>query len=797
MRIIYGKNLTEREKKAALEISAKCGILYDTARLLIYRNIDTVEKAEKFLHPEKMPLYDPFDLSDMRATAERLSLAKNNGENVLVFGDYDADGVCASTILYFALKKFGINAFVTVPEREDGYGLNAEKVEYYRKNYGVSLLVTVDCGISDYEKIQSIKSTGVDVIVTDHHEPPAILPDCLKINPKIAGQAYPFDGLCGAGVAFKLASALIGDAADEFLDLAALATVADSMDLIDENRVITARGLKLMNGRKRRSVFNYLSGGSGGSEKKLTSQTLAFGVAPRVNAGGRMGDACSALKAFIGTDEAEVFDYCVRLNRYNLERQADCDAIYREAKAKINSEKSYLNSVILVEKEGWTTGFIGIVAAKLVEDYNRPVIVFARSGDFMKGSARSVEGFNIYDAICAAKDFSLGFGGHSQAAGVSVSAERYAEFGKAVCDYASEMLTGRENEKEIFVDIKAKDKLSMRFVKEIELLEPFGVGNRRPLFSVETGSVTPKPLKVGSTHYSFATAAMEMLDFNGAADVTDLALNVKKEIIFEPNYSVFRNVETVKGFVKHIIPDYGDFSAASLKIFDNELKKLKSGGASDYKEIHSGDVRLTKGSGTAYLVSDERNLKNYALNGLKTYLFEKREKSNVNCVIVSPTALPDGYDKAIYLDVPSLVFPCGEARVCVDFSGTSRLGLLSVDRSDFEAVFRSLCELNNEKFDDPASFCEQYADVFADGFTGGVQNAEEKGLGFNGLIARVKRAFDGRGICAEQFVFSTEVFFELGFFEIKDGRLKRNAAVKSALNNSKIYNAVCALKVKI
>ena len=415
----------------------------------------------------------------------------------------------------------------------------------------------------------------------------------------------------------------------------------------------------------------------------------------------------------------------------------------------------------------------------------------------MKGSARSVEGLNIYDAICAAKDFSLGFGGHSQAAGVSVSAERFAEFGKAVCDYASEMLTGRENEKEIFVDIKAKDKLSMRFVKEIELLEPFGVGNRRPLFSVEIGSVTPKPLKVGSTHYSFATAAMEMLDFNGAADVTDLALNVKKEIIFEPNYSVFRNVETVKCFVKHIIPDYGDFSAASLKIFDNELKKLKSEGASDYKEIHSGDVRLTKGSGTAYLVSDERNLKNYALNGLKTYLFEKREKSNVNCVIVSPTALPDGYDKAIYLDVPSLVFPCGEARVCVDFSGTSRLGLLSVDRSDFEAGFRSLCELNNEKFDDPTSFCEQYADVFADDFTGGVQNAEEKGLGFNGLIARVKRAFDGRWICAEQFVFSTEVFFELGFFEVKDGRLKRNAAVKSALNNSKIYNAVCALKVKI
>lgn len=775
MKIVYGRELTDAEKSVATDISVECGITFDTARLLLYRNVDSVEKAKRFLSPSERGLYDPFGLKGMKDAAARIAIAKERGEKVLVFGDYDADGVCASSILYRALKEYGVTAFVTVPEREEGYGLNADKAETLKAELGFSLLVTVDCGISDRETIERIKKTGVDVIVTDHHEPPEILPDCVCVNPKIKGQEYPFDGLCGAGVAYKLASALIGKKADGYLDFAALATVADSMDLADENRCIVALGLKLINGAKKRAVFADLMSGS---DKKITSGTLAFGFAPRVNAGGRMGDAATALKAFISDDASEVRDLCVKLNAYNIARQADCELIYREAKAMINAGKTYLNSVITVGKEGWKTGFIGIVAAKLVEDYNRPVIVFAQSGDFMKGSARSVEGINVYDAIDYAKEYALGFGGHSQAAGVFLSTENYEKFRRAVCEFADKFPQGKDSEKELFVDMKTDGALSLAFVREIERLEPFGVGNRRPLFSVSAGSVNAKPIKAGSPHYSFLTDAIEMLDFNGAGDLTDLALDVPKEIVFEPNYSVFREKESAKGIVRYVLPDYGDFSVLSLEIFDNELKKLCGSDGADIacakdtanatdtarsKETANAtdtEIEIRKGYGTLYLVSDEENLKKYDLNGLKIYPFEKKDKTNANCVIVSANSIPEGYDEIVYLDEPTRFFPCAKSVSASCVKGTARWKTLSVDRSDFEAVYKYLCSAEGKPYAGAAAFY------------------------------RAERPETD----ARQFVFAAEVFFELGFFGVKNGRLTRNSTVKSALDKSVIYNTVCGVK---
>ena len=236
MEIIYGRKLTEQEEILCQQIAFECNILKDTARLLLYRNIDSVEKAKAFLSPGKRGFNNPFLLSDMEDAVNRIYKAKNCLENVLIFGDYDADGICATAVLYNCLQKMGIKVSAVIPEREEGYGLNTEKIRVLNDLEKIDLLITVDCGISDGEKIEEIKAFGIDVIVTDHHETPPILPDCIKINPKIPGQRYPFTGLCGAGVAYKLAKALIGDEADEFLDFTALATVADSMELIDENR---------------------------------------------------------------------------------------------------------------------------------------------------------------------------------------------------------------------------------------------------------------------------------------------------------------------------------------------------------------------------------------------------------------------------------------------------------------------------------------------------------------------------------------------------------------------------------
>ena len=332
MNIVYDADIKGNEK-AIKEIAFGCGILFDTAKLLYARKIDTVEKAKRFLSPSKSGFYDPYLFKNTAAIVKRIVVARENCENVLIFGDYDADGISATTVLYNSLKIFGITARTVIPEREEGYGINVEKV---LSGVKPDLLITVDCGISDYEKVKTLKDNGVDVIITDHHEPPEILPDCLILNPKVAGSGYPFDGLCGAGVAYKLGYALIGDAADDFLDFVALATVSDSMELVDENRDIVSEGLKILNGENIRPCFKYLLGEN---TKSITSQTLAFNIAPKINAGGRMGDAYSSLRLFLSDSIAEIAEKAELLKSYNVGRQVECENIYKEAKAKITAEQ--------------------------------------------------------------------------------------------------------------------------------------------------------------------------------------------------------------------------------------------------------------------------------------------------------------------------------------------------------------------------------------------------------------------------------------------------------------------------
>ena len=600
MKIIYPKALSEEDNGIIREISVKCGILTETARLLFDRGIKEPDAAKRFLNPDKSHFLNPFDLSGMQKATERIRLAKEINERVLIFGDYDADGICAATILRGVLKIYGINAMTVVPEREDGYGLNLEIIEDITSRDKIDLIITVDCGISDAEKISKLQENGIDVIVTDHHEPPEVLPDCICINPKIKGQKYGFDGLCGGGVAYKLGVALIGDKADVFLDFAALATVADSMDLIGENRDVVAEGLKIINARPR-AAFRFFLGDNG---KEVTAHTLAYAIAPRVNAGGRMGDANAALKLFSSEDENEIFDLAVKLNVYNADRQTLCEEAFESAKTIITETGANADGIILVCGDNLNAGILGIVAAKLVEIYNKPVIVFAENGDVYKGSARSVNGINIYDALCAVKDLLLNFGGHAQAAGLSVSKDNYETLRRRLNEYAESAFGGESAEKEICVDIVAADEIPLRLAEEIELLEPFGVGNRRPLFATSVGETAMSPLKENSPHYSFNTQAIEMLDFNGAKDVETLAFPVIKTLVFELNLSAFKNKKYVKGFLRNVVCDFNDFRpiddfAAELSVkrqdFSFYFSLISAGVNSPEKEfLDSALIDMTK-----------------------------------------------------------------------------------------------------------------------------------------------------------------------------------------------------------
>lgn len=760
MKIVYGKKLDNESTLRVQEIAMKCGVTFDTARLLFYRNQDTVEKAERFLTPSKKGFFNPYLLEDMDRAIDRIRRAVIEDQSVLVFGDYDADGVCASTILYGCLREFGVNRLrVFVPEREDGYGLNVQSVEKLNAEQKIDLLITVDCGISDYDKIQELKKTGIDVIVTDHHEPPEILPDCIRINPKINGQKYPFKELCGAGVAYKLGYALIGEKANAYLDLVALATVADSMDLIEENRDLVSEGLKLFNKESTlRLPFKYLLGEN---NKSVTAQTLAYVIAPRINAGGRMGDANCSLQLFIQTDPNKIFDYAVKLNAYNVERQVECDEIYRQAKERIKKFALYKNSVITVKDAKWQAGFVGIVAARLVEEFSRPVIVFAGQDDFLKGSARSVDGINIHEAICAVKEHLLGFGGHSQAAGVAVEKDKFSAFDKAINAYVKREYGKVDSTPKIQVEWQMEGPISERFAKEIDLLEPFGTGNRRPLFSVSVGGVKSSPLKAGSPHYSFAVDSFEMLDFNGEKDVFPLSLPIKKQVVFEINVSSFRNKQSIKGYVKAVCPDYEKLSALNLHALDSQLDVLlKDGG--NYREIEYSEFKSLPNNSTLFVLSDANNLQRYPdLKNLALDFIRIESKNYSDRIIYAPRELPEGYDRVVYLDTPMQAHQTESESLCIkDACGYNAIKNIRADRSDMIQVFNRLKQLTGRNIDGHADFARQNS-----------ENIDE-----------------------QTFLLGLKVFLELKIFYIKNGILRFDEKVTNALTNSKLYSKIILLK---
>ncbi len=760
MKIIYGKQLSLEENNLIYDVAEQCDILFDTAKLLYYRGVDTVEKAKRFLSPSKRGFNDPFLLSDMSSAVKRIEKAKELGENVFVFGDYDADGVCATSVLYYCLVEYGITPSIYIPEREEGYGINVETLKKFNLQKRIDLLITVDCGVSDKEKITVLNEMGIDVIVTDHHEPPEDLPECITINPKIKGQKYPFDGLCGAGVAYKLGYALIGEKADKYLDFVAVATVADSMDLIDENRDITAEGLKILNDPKRlRLPFKYLLNEN---IRQITAQTIAYNIAPRINAGGRMGDANTALKLFTEQSVDRIYELAVKLSEYNVARQVECDNIYREAKEKIKKHSLYKNDFILVKDERWNAGFIGIVAAKLVEDYSRPVIVFAGHDGYLKGSARSVDGVNIYDAICFVKDLLIGYGGHSQAAGLSVEKENFSKLDKQLNGYAKQTYGVFDTEKKVLAEWKIDKPFSLRFAKEVESLEPFGVGNRRPMFALSVGEIDSLPLKAGSPHYTFKTDFIEVLDFNGETNVSILSMPIEKTVLFELNLSSFKGRESLKAYSRKIIANYDDFSSISLEIVDNELDKIIYSKQTQSVKINKIDVNFSSKTGTLFIISDPENFANYIeLENLPSSLFAPENKGGKNCVVVSPKNIPEGFDKIVYLDKPLVYLNSTVQSYCVDeINGYKWIKNLQTDRTVFARIFNYLTTLNGKPINTIPAFVRKHV-------------GEEDAL---------------------QTLFVIKVFLELNIFNIKNGYFYYDQKMKNALTNSKLYSKIYSLK---
>ncbi len=757
MGIIYSPKYSETENLIINKIALECKILPDTAYLLYARGFDTVEKAKAFLNPGKHNFNSPFLLNGIVEAVDRIKTAFIKGENVLIFGDYDADGTCASVVLYNCLKEMGIISRIIIPERDDGYGLNLELIKRANAEKQVDLIITVDCGISDFLVIESIKEMGIDVIVTDHHEPPEVLPDCIVINPKIKGQAYPFTQLCGAGVSYKLGVALMGEKADKYLDFVSLATVADSMELVSENRDIVTVGLKMFNDEKVSPVFKYIIPEN---TKEITSRTLSFSVAPKINAGGRMGDSSCALRLFLSEDENEAFDLAVKLNAYNIERQESCDFIYKQAIDKINSEQLYNDQVIVVADDNWKSGFIGIVAARLVEEYSRPVIVFAGFNDSFKGSARSVDGINIFEIISNCSDKLLGFGGHSQAAGLSVKKEDLVAFRSDVNKYVHTTYGNIKHVKNIFVDKLISNPISIRFAEEINLLEPFGVGNLKPLFAIKTNAVSSMPLNAKGIHFSIKTDVIELLDFNGYDHVLPLSMPVEKTLVFELNLSVFNGKKSLKGYLRNIENNYSNLEDMKYFLFRTELDKLLTLSVSCDVKRQAVDVNE---QGVVYVITDTDNLKSYPeLDCLDKNVLEIKGRLLSSVILAGAKSVPIETKKIVYLDTPYAYLDCNCEQVLSNkgLCGYKALDDVSLDRSVFAEVYEII---------------RNCLGVDYNSFTKAVDNGE---------------LYDN----IYQFIVCEKVFMELGFFYVEKGILKQNLNIKNALTNSITYSKINSIK---
>ena len=489
-------------QKAIKTLSETFGITELIAKILVNRGYDTVEAANAFLRPELSGLHDPFLLHDMDKAIERLMQAIDSGQKIIVYGDYDVDGMTSTAIMTWALELMGANVDYFVPSRfSDGYGPNLANYQKLAAE-GMQLLVTVDNGVSGKDEIAWLMAQGIDVIVTDHHELPEELPVATAIvHPRHPEGSYPFGGLSGAGVAFKVVSALLEEPADEVLDLAALGTVADVMSLTDENRIIVKQGLESLKLDPRPGVAALLAA-AGTQLSDIDSSTIGFTIAPRLNALGRLENATTGVQLLLMDELEEAKPLADHVNALNQERQQLVTKITTAAQEQAAQLSE--DPVLVVAGENWHEGVLGIVASKLVEQTGKPTIVLNVNGDEMKGSGRSVAAFDLFTALDGHRDLMTTFGGHASAAGMTVPTNNLTALRAALRDEAAQqqLATAQKADMQIATTVTAADFTKENF-DNLQVLAPFGEGNPEPLFMLDLRGVNQVKTMSEGKHLRF------------------------------------------------------------------------------------------------------------------------------------------------------------------------------------------------------------------------------------------------------------------------------------------------------
>ena len=515
------------------KIAKSVGLSSEVACLLFQRGIKDESSLKKFLEPSLEDLHDPYLLHDMDKAVDRIRQAIEQGELILVYGDYDADGMTSASIVKESLEQLGAECLVYLPNRfTDGYGPNASVYKYFIEQQGVSLIVTVDNGVAGHEAIDLAQSMGVDVIVTDHHSMPEVLPDAYAIvHPEHPEADYPFKQLAGCGVAFKLACALLEEVQVELLDLVAIGTIADMVSLTDENRIMVQYGLEVLRNTQRiglQELFEI----AGISSSDITEETVGFQLAPRLNALGRLADPNPAIDLLTGFDDEEVHEIALMIQEKNEERKEIVQAIYEEAKSLVDPNKS----VQVLAKEGWNPGVLGIVAGRLLEELGQTVIVLNIEDGRAKGSARSIEAINIFEALDPHRSIFLAFGGHAGAAGMTLEVEQLDALSEILETYVKDKGIAAKGKSRLYLDEELDlESLSLDTVKSFEKLAPFGMDNQKPVFYIRDFQVeNARSMGAGDSHLklkiSKGTANFEVVAFGQGAKATEFAQTKQLEL---------------------------------------------------------------------------------------------------------------------------------------------------------------------------------------------------------------------------------------------------------------------------
>lgn len=495
-------------KESVSALQEGLGIPENIAYLLTLRGVDSFDKARIFFRADLDILYDPFLMKDMQEASQRLARAIRSGEKILVYGDYDVDGTTATSMLYIFLKDFGVDVEYYIPHRfKDGYGINPEGVQFAIQQ-GAGLIVSVDCGITAIEEAKMATEQGIDMIICDHHNVGKEIPQAVAVlDPKRPDCPYPFDGLSGAGVGFKLVQATVkklglnSRIAYKFLDLVAVSIASDIVPIIDENRILMREGLRILNTSPRpgiKALLDLINIEAG----NVTTSNIVFSIGPRINAAGRMGDATKAVKLLTSQTETEARAGAHELEAINIERRDKDNKTMEEAVSKVSKEYNLekISSMVLHDPN-WHLGVIGIVASRLVDTYYRPAIMLSTVDGVIKGSARSIKGFNMYEALMQCEDLLEQFGGHEYAAGLTIKRENLEEFRQRINRIATGNLALADFKPELEVDCELDlSDIDMRFWKLLSQFEPFGPGNMRPVFVSKGVKVEGVPTIVGSGH---------------------------------------------------------------------------------------------------------------------------------------------------------------------------------------------------------------------------------------------------------------------------------------------------------